>query len=166
MLGLVVPFCSVFILLGCGLMFLSGRRIIEGWRATHWPHTTGTLVSVQSRDTSDSDSTSREILVRYSYTVENRDHEGTTIHPTYGSSSFEEAHQGLERLLRPGRRVRVYYRVDAPERSTLAVGFYSGSLALFCGGTLFAVAGLGFLLTCCFALAGNWNYAAGVIVVE
>jgi len=163
LLFLIVPFCSIFIAVGGGLMISSGQKILEGRRAAHWPHTTGTVLSAESKDTSDE---GREIVVRYSYTVDGRALEGTTVHPTYGGSSVEDAHQGLEQLLTPGKKVRVYYRKDAPDRSTLSVGFFSGSLALFFGGMLFAAAGLGFLLTFWFALAGNWNYASGVTVNE
>jgi hypothetical protein len=166
MLLFVVPFCSIFILIGCGLMIFTGRRIVEGWQAARWPHTVGVVSSVESKDTSDSDSPSREILVRYSYTVDGVAYDGSRVHPTYGKSSFEEAHRGLEQVLEPGKKVRVYYRAGEPERSTLAVGFYSGSLAGFFGGALFAAAGLGFLLIFWFAFAGDWNYAAGVTVIE
>lgn len=166
MLWLIVPFCSIFILIGGGVMIATGRKIVEGYRAANWPQTTGILLAVQSKDTSDSEGRSREIVVRYSYTVDGREYEGATIHPTYGSSSFEEGHRGLEQSLTPGKKVRVYYREAAPERSTLSVGFYSGSLVGVFAGALFVAAGLGFLLVFWYALAGDWNYASGVTVIE
>ena len=64
------------------------------------------------------------------------------------------------------KEVRVYYDVKSPMRSTLSVGFYSGSLTLFFTGFLFLGAGLGFLLTGWFALAGDWNLARGTTVVR
>lgn len=163
---LITTFCSIFILIGGVMMIAKGRKILEGCQAANWPFTTGRVLNAQSKDTSDSESKSREIVVRYAYTVNGRVYEGATIHPTYGSSSFEEEHRGLEEILIPGKKVRVYYREGAPERSTLAVGFYSDSLAALCMAALFAAFGLGFWLVFWFAFAWKENYASGLTVIE
>lgn len=162
----VIPFCSIFILTGGGIMISAWRKIALGVQARQWPQTTGRLLSVQSKDSSDSESNSREILVRYAYAVDGKEYEGTTVHPSYGSSSFERAHRGLEALLKPARQVSVYYDAARPERSTLSVGFYSSTLALVSGGFLFFSAGVGFLLAFWFALAGNQDFASGITVIE
>jgi len=166
MLYLIVPFCSIFIIIGGWLMLSAGRKIVMGIQARDWPQATGRVLKVESKDTSDSESNSREIRVRYAYTVAGRDYESTTIHPTYGSSSFEQAHRGLESLLRSAEQVRVHYDTRQPSRSTLSVGFYSCSLALFFGGFIFFAAGVGFLLTFWFALAGGQNFASGITVIR
>lgn len=166
MLYLLVPFCSIFIIVGASLMVSAGRKIIAGTQAQHWPHTTGQILSVESKDTSSDESSSREILVRYTYRVGNKDYESGTVHPAYGSSSFEQAHRGLESVLSPDNQVRVYYDASQPSRSTLSVGFYSSSLALFFGGFIFFGAGVGFLLTFWFAIAGNQDFATGITVIR
>lgn len=130
-LYLIVPFCSLFIIVGAGMVLSSARKIQAGIQARDWPHTTGQMLSIQSKDTSDSESESREIQVRYAYQVGGRSYEGTTIHPAYGSSSIEEAHKGLESLLGKSKEVRVYYDRSCPERSSLSVGFFSGSARSF-----------------------------------
>ena len=165
-LYIVVPFCSIFIIVGGWLMVSAGRKIVLGTRARHWPQAIGQVLSVESKDTSDSESRSREIRVRYAYSVSGHDYEGKTIHPAYGSSSFETAHRGLQSLLRPAQQVRVYYDAAQPSRSTLSVGFYSCSLASFFGGFIFFGAGVGFLLTLWFALAGGQDFASGVTVIR
>ena len=146
-------------------MLSTGLNIMKGVQAKNWPSTAGRVLSVESKDTSDSESSSRKIKVRYSYRVEGRDYEGGTIHPAYTSSSIEESHKGLEVSLRGSKEVRVYYDGANPERSTLSVGFFSGSLALLFGGLIFFGAGVGFLLTFVFALAGDWDYARGLTLI-
>lgn len=165
-LYIIIPFCSIFIIVGGGIMVHAARKISLGMRARHWPQTTGRVVSIDSKDTSDSDSSSREILVRYAYNVGGRDYESSIIHPAYGSSSFEEAHRGIESLLRSAQQVRVYYDGAQPSRSTLSVGFYSCSLAMLSGGLIFFAAGVGFLLTFWFAIAGDWDFARGITVIR
>ena len=166
MLYVIVPFCSVFIVIGAWMMISVGRRIYLGTAAARWPYTEGRMTSAVSKDTSDSESSSREIRVNYSYRVGGREYQGTTIHPAYGSSSFEGAHRALEDLLRPAKQVRVYYDPRDPSRCTLSHGLYSCSLAALFGGFLFFVAGVGFLLTFWFAIAGNQAFARGITVLE
>ncbi len=165
-LWFIVPFCSIFIIVGGGLMASAGSKIMLAARARHWPQTTARIVSVASKDSSDADSDSREILVRYVYNVEGREYDGSTIHPMYGSSGFEQAHRGVESLLRSAQQVRVYYDGSQPGRSTLSTGFYSCILTLFFAGFLFFSAGVGFLMTFWFALAGDWDFARGITVVR
>ena len=164
MLYVLVPFCGIFIAIGATLMVSTGRKIALGARARSWPTTVGRVLSVNSKDTSEEDTPSREIQVRYAYQIDGHDYESTTIHPTYTSSSFEAAHSGLESLLRTAQQVRVYYDSSQPSVSMLSVGFYSSSLAMFFGGFIFLALGLGFLLTFWFALAGDWDFARDATV--
>ncbi len=146
-------------------MIFTARKIMLGIQASHWPQVAGKITSVTSKDTSDSESNSREIIVRYTYQVAGLEYEGNTIHPTYSSSSLEKAHQSLESLLRSSSEVQVYYDRTKPSRSTLSVGFYSGSLTLVSAGFIFFAAGLGFLLTFWFAIAGNWDFARSITMI-
>lgn len=143
-------------------MTSAARKISLGMQARHWPNANGLILKVASKDSSDSESHSREIQVRYAYTVAGQRYEGTTVHPAYTSSSFESSHHDIEALLTSGKMVRVYYDERNPERSTLSTGFYSGSLAMVSAGFIFFGAGVGFLFTFWFMLAGNWNFARGI----
>lgn len=166
MLYFIVPFCSIFILVGGGLTIFAARKITQGIAAARWPHVEGVIQSVVSKDTSDSESSSREIQVIYTYQVAGRNFDGSVIHPAYSSSSFEEAHQGLEKALHADQKVRVYYAEGDPARSTLSVGFYSCSLALLFGGLAFLGGGICFLCISCFAIAGDAGFARGITLLE
>lgn len=167
-LYLIIPFCSIFIIIGASIMISKGRRILLGTVAASWPHTVGRMTSIESKDTSSPDisSGSREICVTYSYTVGGCEYQGTTIHPAYGGSDFEGAHSALEELLKPAKQVRVYYDPRNPSRCTLSHGIYSCSLANFFGGFIFFAAGIGFLLALWFSICGNQGFARGITVLE
>ena len=162
MLFLIVPFCSIFILVGGWMTYSSVKKIYLGIAAQKWPTVAGQLSEVVSKDTSDSESSSREIQVRYSYAVSGQAYEGKVIHPCYGGSSFEEAHRLLEAKLATGKSVEVFYDPANPSYATLSTGFYSCSLAVVFGGLIFFGAGIGFLGTFWFAIAGKTNFADGV----
>ena len=164
-LYLIVPFCSIFIIIGGWIMISVGRRVLLGTVAASWPHTVGRMTSFESKDTSSEGVISREICVSYSYTVGGREYQGTTIHPAYGSSSSEGIHRALEDLLKPAKQVRVYYHPRDPSRCTLSHGLYLRSLAPFFGGFIFFAAGVGFLLALCFEIAGIQGPARGITVL-
>ncbi|MBA4032953.1 MAG: hypothetical protein C0478_18960 [Planctomyces sp.] len=165
-LYIIVPLCSIFITFGGWGMLTALRDMLLGLQARDWPQTTGRVLSVGSKSTSDIKTRSREIRVRYAYSVGGHDYEGSTIHPAYGSSSIEQAHCGVESLLRSAQQVRVYYDGSQPSRSTLSVGFYSGTLSTFFLGFLFFAAGIAFLLSFWFVLMGDWDFARGITVVR
>lgn len=146
-------------------MFNSAGKIWKGMAARAWPQVDGVITSVTNKVTKDSDGDSRELLVRYSYEVGGESFEGRTLHPAYVKSSMETTHEGFEKILGPGTRVRVYYRQGAPGDSTLSTGFYSGTLPLLFGGLIFFGAGVGFLGAFWFILAGNHRLADGIQVL-
>jgi len=165
MLFFIVPFCSVFILVGGWLTVSSVRKIVQGITAQHWPTTTGRLTHVESKISRDSEGSSREIEVAYSYTINGQTYDGNVIHPSYTNSSFEEAHALLEAKLASGKAVEVYYDPANPTRSMLSTGFYSISLATVFGGLIFLGAGLGFLGTFWFAMTGKTSFADGITIL-
>lgn len=141
-----VAFCSLFIIIGFVVVIRTWREIVAGCQMANWPHTTGTVLSVEEIRKPEWESDIRKIVVRYAYTVADHAYEGNTIHPTYRGSNIEATHRGLEQKLAPGRKVRVYYRENAPEDSTLAVGLYSGELFQIFVGMTFVAFGLFFIL--------------------
>lgn len=165
MLVFIVPFCSLFILVGGWLTVSSVRKIVLSITAQRWPTTTGRLTSVENKISRDSESSSREIVVTYSYTINGQTYEGNVIHPSYTNSSVEEANNQLEAKLSPGKAVEVYYNPANPKRSMLSTGFYSISLAVVFGGLIFLGAGLGFLGTFWFAITGKTNFADGIKIL-
>ena len=162
---LVVPFCSIFIIIGAWIMIASGHKILLGVKAASWQQTVGYLSSVVS-DYGSPDVPGREIRVRYSYAVAEHEYQGNTIHPSYGSACPESAHRDLESLLQPAEKISVYYDPADPGQSMLSPGFYSCSLTVLFGGFIFLAAGVGFLLAIGFAMAGNQDFALGITVIE
>lgn len=165
MLVFIVPFCSLFILVGGWLTVSSVRKIVHGISAQRWPTTTGELTQVETKISHNSESSSREIVVNYSYTVNGQRYEGKVIHPSYTNSSVEQANHLLEAKLAPGKAVTVYYHPSNPSRAMLSTGFYSCSMATVFGGLIFLGAGLGFLGTFWFAIAGKTNFADGITIL-
>ena len=165
MLVFIVPFCSIFILVGGWLTVSSVRKIVQGISAQRWPTTSGELTQVENKISRDSESSSREIIVKYSYRVNGQTYEGNVIHPSYTSSSFEEAHNQLQAKLEPGKSIEVFYDPANPKRATLSTGFYSGSMTMVFGGLIFLGAGLGFLGTFWFAITGKTNFADGITIL-
>lgn len=146
--------------LGVWLSARSLRLIAEGCRAARWPHTTGTVVSVESVKSSESDA--RTVLVRYAYTVGEAVLEGTRIHPTYEGSDRVAVNAPLEAILVLGRKVRVSYRSDSPAESTLSVGYFSASLAGVFAGCSFWSMGAGLLLAFVFGEDGEAKSPASI----
>jgi hypothetical protein len=140
-----VAFCSLFVVVGFVVVVRSWRKIVAACQMADWPHATGTVLSVEKIRKPEWESDVRKIVVRYTYTVADHAYEGNTIHPTYRRSNIEATHRGLEQKLAPGKKVRVYYRENAPEDSALAVGFYSGDLFLIFMGMTFVALGLFFI---------------------
>lgn len=165
MLVFIVPFCSLFILVGGWLTIASVRKIVQGISAQGWPTTTGELTHVENKISHDSESSSWEIVVKYSYTVNGQSYVGNVIHPSYTNSSVEQANHQLEAKLTPGKTVTVYYHPSNPARATLSTGFYSSSMATVFGGLIFLGAGLGFLGTFWFAITGKTNFADGITIL-
>ena len=164
LLWILVPFCSLFVVIGLGDMWHSVRSIVQGCQAADWPSTVGRIVHVKSMGKCSSEN--RSVEIQYRYSVDGDQLEGSTIHPCYDKFSVEEAHVLLERLLHEGVRVKVHYNPIRPAQSCLATGFYSGSLTHFFGGLLFTLSGLCFLGCSCFAIAGNGDFASGITRLE
>ena len=146
-------------------MIASGQKILQGIKAASWQQTVGYLSSVENINTS-TDVISSEVRVCYSYTVDGREYQGNTIHTAYGSSSFYDAHRGLESLLKPAKKIRVYYDPENPQKSMLSPGFYSCSLAILFGGFIFFSFGFGLLLVFWFTYTGNQNFALGILIIS
>jgi len=148
--------------LGCAVMGYALRRIVEGCRAAHWPHTTGTVLSLGSRINAEQD---REVVVRYSYTVGDRIYEGSRVHPVYTGVAVEDevARKTVEAALAPGKKVRIHYRAEKQATSTLVVGFFSASLPLVFWGSGFAALPLGFLLVAASAEGNGTVVSTGYV---
>lgn len=154
----LVPFCGFFLVAGLLIVGWTGKGIAEGALAAGWPHTTGTLLRMDNELVSPGDydsEESREVVVRYAYSVGGREYEGSRVHPAYSASSFNDGHAAVARLLAGKRLVRVYHHAENPAVSTLSVGFYTCTLAAFFGGLTFLCFGAGLLGMAVSAMRGD-----------
>ena len=165
-LWFVVPFCSIFILIGLAFLLTCLRQITAGCRASSWPTTNGRIKTAELIRTKQSKGHTTELKVTYVYTVHDREYVGDVIHPCYSGSSLDPEHKKLAALLKPGKHVEVRYRFDDPQRSMLSTGFYSGTLIGVAIGGLFAAVGTAFLLIFLMAALGDSNFAAGIETIR
>ncbi len=108
---------------------------------------------------------SYEVKVEYSYPVNEQVYTGERLRPAYSSASFG-GHRPLYDKLKSANVVRARFNETPPSEAYLLTGSYSAHWASFFGGMIFASAGLFFLLTFHFAIAGNSDYSAGLTIVQ
>ncbi len=165
-LWLIYPFCSIFIVVGLGICYFTLRGISKARAVTKWPTIDADVISCDFDSSTDSEGgTTYEVKVEYKYRVNGKDYVGSKLHPAYSASSFE-GHRPLYDRLKKAEVVRASYDPADPSDAYLITGSYSSHWTGFFAGMIFASAGLFFLLTFHFAIAGNSDYAAGLNVVR
>jgi hypothetical protein len=123
-------FISIFFLVGFGLLGYGLHSLYRGRQALSWPAAEGRLLECRLDENADSDSTTWEVKVRYSYSVADREFEGKRIAFGYSGSSAYQEHQGIYEKLQSGSRVMVHYQPSNPSDSVLAVGFNRSTLLI------------------------------------
>ncbi len=116
-------FISVFFLVGFGLLGFGLYSYYRGHQALSWPTVEGRLEACHLKEKSDSDSTTWEVNVRYSYSVAGQEFEGQRLAFGYSASSAHEAHKGIYEKLKSASVVTIRYQPDNPGDSVLAAGF-------------------------------------------
>ena len=164
-LWFIYPFCSIFIFIGLGIAFWTMRGMLEARSVSDWPKTNAKLLSCEFQSDNSSDGESYEVIVSYEYTVHGQKYESNQIHPAYSASSFE-GHRPLFERLDEASVVKVHYNEVDPSESYIIGGSFSSHLAAFFGGMIFMSAGIFFLLTFHFAVAGNSDYASALEIVK
>jgi hypothetical protein len=116
-------FISLFFLIGFGLLGWGLYSFYRGRQALTWPTTEGRILECRVQENSDSESTTWQVKVRYSYMVGGREFEGNRVGFGYGGSSTHEEHQGIYEKLQQASRVIVRFEPGNPANSVLAAGF-------------------------------------------
>jgi hypothetical protein len=116
-------FISIFFLVGFGLLGFGVHSFYRGRQALSWPAVECRLLECRVQENPDSESTTWEVKVRYSYSVAGREFEGKRVAFGYSGSSIREEHQGIYEKLQSGSRVMVRYQPGNPNDSVLAAGF-------------------------------------------
>ena len=123
-MGCFAVFISAFYLAGFGLLGHSIRSAWRSNRAVNWPTTPGTITQLLVVDNSDSEGSSFEVKVQYTYTVDRVAYEGNRLAFGYGSSSGREAHDEIHDKLKAAKSVEVRYDPADPAESCLSFGVH------------------------------------------
>ena len=164
-LWIVYPFCSIFIIIGAGISVFTLRGILKARDIRNWPTVEATILECDFESNSGSETTTYRVNVRYEYSVLGRKYESDKIHPNYSSSNFE-GHRPLFERLEKSTIVTARYNEADPSESYLLAGTFSAHMAVFFGGMIFLSAGIFFLLTFHFAMAGSSDYASALEVIK
>lgn len=152
-------------LVGAGIALSAIRGILKARSIDDWPTVDAQVTQCDFKAHADSEGTSYQVVVKYSYSVLGREYSNNKIHPSYSASSFE-GHRPLYERLKKCSVVKARYNDLDPAESYIVTGNFTSALALLFGGLLFFSVGLFFLLIFHFALAGDSNYASGLDVVS
>ncbi len=128
-MGFII-FISIFFLVGLGLLGYGLYSFYRGRQALSWPTAEGQLLECRLQENPDSDGTTWEVKVRYSYSVAGREFEGKRVAFGYSGSSTHEEHQGIYDKLHQASRVLVRYESGNPSNSVLAAGFNRSTFVL------------------------------------
>jgi hypothetical protein len=133
-------FFSVFYVAGFGLL---GYGLWNAWRsnqATTWPRVPATLTVLEVREVSDSDNTTYEVHVRYTYTVNEVVYEGSRLCFGYWGSTERQEQDEIFQRLKEAKAVSARYHPANPSLSCLFCGLHGSTpilLAFALGWLLF-----------------------------
>lgn len=163
---LIYPFCSIFIIIGACLSFVTLKGVIRATGLKSWPTAEATISECDFEVHHDSEGAdSYEVKVTYHYKVNGFEYESNSIHPAYSATSFS-GHRKFYDRLKKAQVVKIRYNNLDPNESYLITGNYSSHLAAFFGGMIFLSAGIFFLLTFHFAFNGNSDYVSGLDILK
>ena len=122
--GCFAVFFSVFYVIGFGLLGYGLWSAHRSTQAAAWPTSPATITSLEVREKTDSDGSTYEVKVQYTYTVDGVAYEGTRLAFGYGGSSGREAHDEIHRRLKEAKTVAVRYNPAEPSVSCLSFGLH------------------------------------------
>jgi|SRR5579884_3217681 len=123
-MGCFAIFISVFYLIGIGLLGFGIWSARRSTQASNWPTTPGVLTNITLKENSDSDGSTYEVQVEYSYSVAGTVYRGNRLAFGYSASSGREAHTEICEKLKAAKSVDVRYDPDDPATSTLSFGIH------------------------------------------
>lgn len=123
-MGFFTVFISLFYVVGFGMLGYGLWSAVRSTHAADWPQTPGTVTSLVIKENHDSDGTTYEVQVEYTYTVAGQAHTGSRLAFGYGASSGHDAHDEIYRKLKDAKEVEVRYDPQNPETSVLSYGVH------------------------------------------
>lgn len=144
-----VLFISLFYVVGFWLLghgLWSARRSTQ---AAAWPTAPATITNLEMQTKSDSDGSTYEVKVQYTYAVDGVPYEGSRLAFGYGASSGPEAHQEIHRKLSEAKAVAVRYDPDNPSVSCLSFGLHRSIRITLAFGVTWLAFVIGFTIIWC-----------------
>ena len=135
-------FLSIFYLVGFGMLGYSISSAQKSIQAAQWPSTMGTLSNVSLREKSDSDGSTYEVRVEYSYSVMGQTYTSSRLAFGYTASSGKKQHQEVLQKLQNASIINVRYNPKNPATSVLSFGIHRSIKLLF----TFAITWLSFVI--------------------
>lgn len=123
MLGFFL-FMSFFYLVGFGVLGYGIWAARRSTQVANWPITQGNLTNVVLKENPDSDGTTYEVQVEYTYTVDGQVYHGSRLAFGYGSSSNHQAEAEIYEKLKAAKSVDVRYDPVNPASSALSYGIH------------------------------------------
>lgn len=117
-------FISIFYLIGFGLLGFGLWNAHRSRQAAAWPTAPATITRLEVGENSDSDGSTYEVKVQYTYTVDGVAYEGSRLAFGYAASSGREAHEEIHRKLQGAASVAVRYDPADPSVSCLSFGLH------------------------------------------
>lgn len=144
--GCFAIFISVFYAIGFGLLgygLWSARRSTQ---AAAWPTVPAKITSLELHENSDSEGSTYEVRVQYSYAVDGVNYEGSRLAFGYAGSSGREAHEEIHRRLKEAKMVAVRYDPSEPSVSCLSFGLHRSILIVLAFAITWLLFVIGFTL--------------------
>lgn len=136
-------FIGIFYLIGFGLLGYGLLTLIRSTNAKNWPTAKGIVESSSIQTSSDSEGGSTyQVVVQYSYTVNNKKYTNDKIAFGYVSSSGEEAHLEILNKIKNASAITVRYEPNNPQNAVLSFGFHRSIQFIFA----FAITWLAFVI--------------------
>jgi len=120
-IGLIGGFFGIF---GLFLMRFAINATTQSVRACNWPTVPGEITCLSFDESTDSDSSTYHVIVRYRYTVLGQTYEGDRLAFGYPASNERPPHQAIFEKLKQASSVQVRYDPDNPQVSTLSCGIH------------------------------------------
>jgi hypothetical protein len=122
--GFFVVFVSVFYIIGFGLLGYGLSSARQSTQAAAWPTAPATITMREVRESSDSDGSTYEVKVQYTYTVAGVAYEGSRLAFGYGGSGERDSHDEIYQRLKEAKTVFARYNPGDPSESCLSFGLH------------------------------------------
>jgi hypothetical protein len=140
--GCFIVVISLFYLVGFALLAGALWNTRHSLQAGSWPTAPAKITRLEVRENSDSDGSTYQVEVEYSYVVDGRPYDGKQLAFGYNATSGREAHDEICRKLQGAKQVFVRYDPANPARSCLSYGLHRSLQILLA----FAVTWLAFIV--------------------